>query len=216
MPHAAFRPEPNRARRAAALAAALLLGAACASKLPQVPQTFTIDGPPPRTSPPQGATRVLSLRRAEAAPAYAGSELVYRVGAHGIERDPYASFAAPASWMVTSAIRGYLKNADWVRDVVEPGEGIPVAAEIEPSVVEIAGDFTNPAEPAAVLTVSFRVLAPASGAAPPRELLLKTYTARRPLDRRAAAAVVAAWNQELSEIMVSFAGDLKAALPPAP
>lgn len=201
-------------RRATVLAAAVLLSVGCASKFPQAPQTFTIDPPPVRAVPPAGATRVLALRRADTAPAYAGVELRYRVGEHGVEKDPYASFAAPPSWLVTSAMRGYLRNADYVRDVVVPGEGIPVDADIEPNVLELAGDFTNESEPAAVLTIHFRVVAPGIGAAPPAEILLKAYTKRRPLTRRTAAAVVEAWNLALGEIMADFIADLKAALPP--
>ena len=201
--------------RRLAIAAAVLLSAACASKFPRAPQTFTIDPPPGRVVPPAGATRVLALRRADTSPAYAGVELVYRVGEHGVERDPYASFAAPPAWLVTAAIRGYLRNADFVRDVVVPGEGIPVAAEIEPNVLELAGDFTNPSEPAAVLTIHFRVLAPGVGAAPASEILLKAYTKRQALSRRTAAAVVEAWNAALGDIMTEFIADLKAALPPS-
>jgi cholesterol transport system auxiliary component len=201
-------------KRRAAAAAMLLFAAACASKFPQAPRSFTIDPPPVRAVPPAGATRVLALRRADTAPAYAGVELVYRVGEHGVERDPYASFVAPPSWLVTSAIRGYLRNADFVRDVVVPGEGIPVDAEIEPNVLELAGDFTNASEPAAVLTIHFRVVAPGVGAAPATEILLKAYTRRRPLSRSTAAAVVEAWNVALGEIMADFMADLKGALPP--
>jgi ABC-type uncharacterized transport system auxiliary subunit len=200
-------------KRVAVAAAAFLVSAACASKFPQAPQMFTIDAPPLRALPAPGATRTLALERADTAPTYAGVELVYRVGEHGIERDPYASFAAPPSWLVTTAIRGYLRNADFVRDVVAPGEGIPVDAEIEPNVLELAGDFTNAAEPAAVLTLSFRVFAPAVGTAPPAEILLKVYTNRRPLSRRTAAAVVEAWNASLGDIMAEFIADLQKALP---
>jgi hypothetical protein len=201
-------------KRAAVFAAAALLSAACASKFPRAPQTFTIDPPPVRDVPAAGATGVLSLRRADTAPAYAGIELVYRTGEHGIERDPYASFAAPPAWLVTAAMRGYLRNADFVRDVVVPGEGVPVDAAIEPNVLELAGDFTNASEPTAVLTIHFRVVAPGVGAAPPTEILLKSYSKRRPLSRRTAAAVVEGWNAGLGEIMAEFLVDLKAALPP--
>jgi ABC-type uncharacterized transport system auxiliary subunit len=196
------------------IAAVALLSAACASKFPQAPQTFTLDPPAARTAPAPGATRVLSLRRAEVSPTYAGVEFVYRVGEHGIDRDPYASFAAAPSWLVTAAIRGYLRNADFVRDVVAPGEGVPVDADIEPAVLELAGDFTNASEPAAVLSIHFRAVAPGVGAAPATEILLKAYTKRRPLSHRTAAAVVEAWNAALAEIMADFGADLKAALPP--
>ena len=214
---AAFRAagsaRPSTRRFLATMATALLLSAGCASKLPQSPQTFTLDAPPPPAVPALGANRVVALRQAEAAPAYAGAELVYRVGEHAIERDPYASFAAPPAWLLTSALRGYLRGADYIRDVVVPGEGVPVDAEIEPALVEIAGDFRG-ATPEAVLVIHFRVLAPATAGAPTREILLKTYTARRPIARHAASAVVAAWNEALAAIAAEFLADLKAALPP--
>lgn len=206
-----------RASRAALglVLAAPLLAAGCVSKLARAPQTFTLDPPAPRVTPPSGATRVLSLRPAEANPAYSGVEFVYRVGEHAIERDPYASFAAPPAWLLTAALRGYLRDADFVRDVVVPGEGVPVDAEIEPALVELAGDFTNAGSPTAVMVVHFRVLAPASARLPNREILLKSYTGTRPIAQRNAAAVVAAWNEDLAEIVAAFLADLKAALPPA-
>jgi cholesterol transport system auxiliary component len=200
--------------RALALAAAVLACAACPSKLAMTPQTFTLDPPPPRAVPAPGATRVLALRPAEVAPAYAGISLIYRTGDHEVDRDPYASFAAPPGLLVTSAIRVYLRDADFVRDVVGPGEGVPVDARIEPALMELFGDFTKTDAPAAVMVIHFRVLTPAI---PDREILLKTYTVRRPISRRTAEAVVAAWNEDLGEIMAEFIGDLKAVVPaPAP
>jgi len=216
LPACDFPLRPAR-RPAAALAFAMaLLTCACASRLARTPQTYTIDAPAPRPAPAATATRVLSLRRVETAPTYAGSELVYRVSEHGIERDPYASLAAPPSEVFTTAIRGYLRDASFVRDVVAPSEGVPVAAAIEPALSELSGDFSNPAEPAAVLTLHFRVLAPASGATPAREILLKTYTRRIPLSQRTASAVVAAWNGALGEVMAEFVADLKGVLPATP
>ena len=193
---------------------AALAACACASKLARTPETFTIDPPPPRPAPAATANRILSLRGVEVAPTYAGSEMVYRVGEHGIERDPYASLAAPPSQLLTAAIRGYLRDSDYVRDVVAQGEGLPVDATLEPALLELSGDFSNPAEPVAVLTLRIRVLAGPSGAAPEREILLKTYTRRIPLSQRTAVAVVAAWNRALGEIMAEFLADMKPVLPP--
>ncbi len=218
MPRPDFDPQFVSVRRSArgfALAAALL-ACACASKLPRTPETFTIDPPAPRPAHAATATRVVSLRGVEAAPAFAGAELVYRVGEHSIERDPYASLASPPARIVTSAIRGYLRDADGIRDVVAPGEGLPVDAEIEPALSELYGDFSNPAEPAAVLSLHFRVLARASGAASAREILLRTYTKRIALSQRTAAAVVAAWNRALGEIMAAFLTDLDSVLAARP
>ena len=204
---------PARAARGLALAAALL-SCACASKLARTPETFTFDPPPPRPVPAAGAKRIVSLRSFEVAPTYAGSELVYRVGEHTIERDPYASLAAPPARLLTGAMRGYLRDCDYIRDVVAPGEGLPVDAELEPALLELSGDFSNPAEPAAVMALRIRVLTRPTGSAPEREILLKAYTRRIPLSQRTAAAVVAAWNRALGEIMAEFLADLKPVLPP--
>lgn len=190
-----------------------LLAGACASKLPRTPESFTLNAPPAPATPAAGATRVVALLPSEVAPTYAGSDFVYLTGPHAIERDPYASFAAPPAWLLTSALRGYLRGAEYIRDVVTPGEGVPVDATIEPSLVEIAGDFTG-ASPEGVVVVHMRVLAPAGAGSPVREILLKTYTARRPIAKNAAASVAAAWNEALAAIAAEFLADLKAALPP--
>jgi hypothetical protein len=206
-----------RAHGALLLAWAAALGAcACVSKPALVSQSFTIDPPAPRAPAPAPGGALLSLARVSVAPVYGGVSLVYRVGDHAIERDPYASLAASPAGVLTAAIRGYLRNADFVRDVVSPGEGLPVAAAIDVSVPELCGDFENPAQPAAVLSLEFRVVAPATGTAAARELLVRAYTRSLPIPRRTAAAVAAGWNQALGEIMAEFLGDLKAVLTPPP
>jgi ABC-type uncharacterized transport system auxiliary subunit len=196
------------------IVATLLLGTACASKLARSPQSFTLNPPPVRAVPAAGATTIVALHPADTDATYGGASLVYRVGEHTIERDPYASFAAAPTSMLSIAIRGYLKNTDFVRDVVYPGEDVRVSVEIEPALAELYGDFTNEAQPEAVMSIFFRVLVPPSGNAPSREILLKRYTERRPIEKRTAASVVAAMNQDLEAIMPQFLADLKAALPP--
>ena len=111
-------------------------------------------------------------------------------------------------------MRGYLRDSEYVRDVVAQGEGLPVDAALEPALLELSGDFSNPAEPAAVLTLRIRVLSGPSAGLTELELLLRTYTRRVPLSQRTAAAVVAAWNRALGEIMAEFLADLKPVLPP--
>jgi ABC-type uncharacterized transport system auxiliary subunit len=197
------------------IAAVLLSLSACASKLPRAPQSFTLDPPAQvRAVPAPGATLIVALHPTDANATYAGVELVYRVGEHAIERDPYASFAAAPTSMLTTAIRGYLKSSDFVRDVVYPGEDVRVNLAIDPALAELYGDFTNASQPVAVMSIFFRVLVPSSGGTPDREILLKRYTERRPIETRTAASVVAAMNQDLEAIMTQFIADLKAALPP--
>jgi cholesterol transport system auxiliary component len=197
-----------------ALALAAAFGAAgCISKPVQEPQSFTIDPPAHRAVTRAADAHVLSLDWVEVAPLYAGSELAFRVGEHAIERDPYASLAAPAASLLTSAIRGYLLDADFVRDVERPGGNVPPDATVEVYVSELFGDLTNPADASAVMTLQFRVLVPAAGTTPVREISRKTYSQRVRLSQRTAQALATAWNQELATIMGEFLADLKPLMP---
>lgn len=200
-----YSPAPPRL---AAVLAATLCASGCLSKPMLVSHVYTIDPPAARPSaaPPGGV--ILALRRVEVAPPYAGESLIYRAGNHAIERDPYARFASPPGWLLTTAIRGYLANADFVGDVMAIGESLPAQATVEVSVSEIAGDLRADGS-SAVLTLRFRVLLepPPAGTSP--EILLKTYTKSVPISRRAAKEIVEGWNKGLEEIMVEFLADLK-------
>lgn len=196
--------------------AAIIASAACASKVVVVPQSFMIDPPSSRlgVAPAEGC--VVSLRPVFVAPVYSGTALVYRLGNHRIESDPYARFGSAPASMLTTAIVGYLHDASFVKDVVVSGSSLPADAAIEPFASEICGDFTDSGEPVAIITLQFRVLTPAAGVAPVRELLLRTYSQRTRIRERTAADVVAAWNTGLAAIMKEFLGDLKAVVPTRP
>jgi len=174
-----------------------------------VSQSFSIDPPAPQSSGSTGGV-VLALARVEVAPPYSGMSFVYRTGEHDLGRDPYARFAAPPAWLLTAAIRGYLMNADFVRDVVAPGAGTRSQAVVEVAVSKLEGEL-RPGGSAAVLTLRLRVFSD-PGRAGPSEVLLKTYSKTMPIPRPTARDIVNGWNQGLAEIMAEFQSDLRASL----
>ena len=202
----------SRAAAGALVVAALLGAGACVSKAPLATRSYSIDPPARSVAGDLPDAAVVSLLRVSVAPPYAGTSFVYRTGEHRIERDPYALFAAPPGGMLTSAIRGYLRDADFIRDVVEPASEIPIAAAIEVDATELCAELGGPGDPAAILTLRFRVMTPPSGTTPARDLLLKTYTQRVPMPQRSAQAAADAWNQALATIMKEFEADLKGVL----
>jgi hypothetical protein len=202
-----------RGARASAVALLAVCGAACVSKAPRAVQTYTLD-PPPVSVPPGGGV-IVSLARVRVSPPYAAISFVYRMGGHRVEQDPYAAFAAPPGWMLTTAIRGYLRNSGFLRDVVEPGGELPIAAAIEVEVDELCADLEEETA-SAVLEMQFRVFRPASGTTPEKEILRKVYARKQALSAREASAIAEAWNRELSEIVQEFLADLRPLLSPAP
>jgi uncharacterized lipoprotein YmbA len=176
---------------------------ACLTRPSIVPQTFSIDAPVRAGAACEGAP-VLALRRVEVASEIDSPHLVYRLKDHRLERDPYATLAAPPGDVLTQAIRAYLRSAGVARDVVEPGSAIPPDWIVDVYASDLSGDFTRN-DPAAVIALQFRVL-PATGSGAP--VLDKTYVSRRVIPGRTASAVVAAWNAGLAEIMAAFARDI--------
>lgn len=190
--------------------AVLLTATGCLTRSALVSQSFSIDPPAPQSAAaPAGV--ILALARVDVAPPYSGMSLVYRTGEHGLGRDPYARFVAPPGWLLTSAIRGYLTNADFVRDVVAPGAGTRTQATVEVAVSKLEGEL-HPGGSSAVLTMRFRVITNPGSASGPSEILLKTYSKTIPIPRSTAKDVVNGWNQGLAEIMAEFQTDLRGSL----
>ena len=113
-------------------------------------------------------------------------------------------------------MRGYLRDSDYIRDVVAPGDGLPVDAAIEPALLELSGDFSQPGRAGGGPDAAHpRPVRPVRRDARSRRSCSGRTRARVPLSQRTAAAVVAAWNRALGEIMAEFLADLKPAAPAA-
>src|SRR5262249_6899467 len=143
-------------------------------------------------------------------PPYSGQRFVYQVGEGEFELDPYAKFIAPPSWLLTSAIRGYLANAEFVRDVTVSGRGGRPDAIVEVAVSRLAGEL-RPGGSAAALALRIRVIPEGAGGRRRSAILLKDYAKTIEVPRATASDVVHGWSQGLAEIMAEFEADFRAA-----
>ena len=173
----------------------------CLSRPALVHQTFALQTPAiTNTAPATG--RVLVLRPVEVSPLFAGQALVYRTGPNAYETDPYAGFLVPPSRALAIPVRAYLANSGAFADVVEPGSLLTAGQQLQVYVTELYGDFRQPAQPAAVLSLRM-VLATAEG----NVILQKVYSRSMPLQKNTATAVVAGYDQALAGIMADFSAD---------
>jgi cholesterol transport system auxiliary component len=196
--------------RAFAAVAVALGSTSCLSGPALAPRTFSIEPPAPRSVASTGSV-VLAVSRVDVAQPYSGQSLIYSTGEHSFQRDPYARFVAPPAALLTAAIRGYLGNADFVRDVVAPGDNHLGVATVEVMVNKMQGELRSGGS-AAVLTMRIRVRSGPASTQGPREILLKNYTATIPVARATAQEVVNAWNRGLEDIMTEFQSDLRSSL----
>lgn len=195
---------------------ALAVAAGCLAKPALVPQMFSIDPPAVEEPRRSAGAYVVSVKKVRVSPLFDSRDLIYRTGEHRLERDPYASFAAPPGDMLTGAVRAYLRNAVFAREVVEPGGALRPDLLVEVYAAEISGDLRRTDDAAAVLTLRFLVTPGEADRHPGPPLLEKEYVSRIRLPRRSADAIATAWNQGLSGVMKEFVGDLEAVLARAP
>lgn len=197
-------------RRCAALLAGVLGAAGCFSRPAIVSQSFSIDPPAPRTAIPERGV-VLELAHVEVSPQFSGQRLMYQSGEHEFVRDPYARFVAPPSWLLTVAIRGYLENAAFVRDVAIAGRGPRPDALVHVAVTQLSGELRDGGSSAKIaLRVRVTPEGPSGRRGP--AILLKMYSSTVPVPDAKASAIVDGWNRGLAQIMAELEPDLLAAL----
>src|SRR4029077_6247332 len=114
---------------------------------------FTI----PEMAPTNVATaRVLGIRNLEIAAPFEGLPLVYRTGDYTYVRDPYAAFLDTPAESLLVTISGRLRDDGIFADVIEPGSSLKPNTFAEINVTRLYGDFRQPQQATAVLSMHFR------------------------------------------------------------
>jgi ABC-type uncharacterized transport system auxiliary subunit len=184
--------------------------AGCLSKPALRRQTFAFQNPPvAAVTAPKGQS-VLAIRSCEVAPTFANRSLAYRTGQDVYELDPYAGFLIQPGAAVAIPVRAYLRNSGAFKDVVELGGPFAPDVLLDVRVSELYGDFRDPGQPAAVLSLHLRFFTVENGRAA-KTFLQKDYSRRAPLKQNTAAALVAGWDQALAQIMAEAVSDVATA-----
>jgi cholesterol transport system auxiliary component len=153
---------------------------------------------------------VLGVRAVEVSPRFEGRDFIYRLGADLYQADPYAGFLVSPSRELAIALRSGFRSSGAFKDVVEPNSQLGGDTALEVHVTELYGDFRQPSQLAAVL--SMRILFFEAGNGKARQpFLAKEYTCRGPLPQKTAAALAAGWNQALGKTLAEAAADFTAA-----
>jgi cholesterol transport system auxiliary component len=188
-----------------ALGAVALCG--CGSQPMWKSRSFAFDLPaePAATG---SKTNVVAVRRVTISPLFQGRSFIYRKAEDTYERDPYAAFFTAPERAIEEPIRAWLRAGGAFGSVVEADSGLnpPLVAEI--SINELYGDFRKPDHPAGVLEIHF-ILYEVTDYGPGRILLDKVCNRQTPMAKATPAALAAAWDADLSEIMASLNAELK-------
>jgi len=188
------------------IAASLLSG--CLSRTPLKRESFNFAVPQTTTSSSSDRERVLGVRSIDIASAYQGRLFVYRTGDSSYERDPYAEFFVSPAESLLNAIRSALRESGLFQAIADRGSLVKPDTLLEVHVSQLYGDFRDPKQAAAVLSMRF-VFFDAPNETPGRVLLQKSYSRRIPFKTRTAAALMTAWHQALAQNLTDHAANLK-------
>jgi cholesterol transport system auxiliary component len=196
--------------RLALLGCAALLLAACGIGKP-VPHTntYVVEPPLPAAAPEPGRRpETLRMGHVRVAPAFAGTELVYRMDDVKFVSDFYNAFIAEPGPMLGTRMAEWLDRSGPFKSVSQPGGAIPARFVLEAVVTELYGDFRAGRTPAAVINVQFALVDLSS---PTQTVVMERFIGRRvDLTDSTPDALVRGYGQALGAILSELSAQLAA------
>ncbi len=187
-----------------------LLCSGCASRRSAAKQQFALEAtrPPSQVQPLHDA--VLAVREFTIDPLYAGRGLVYRKSESQYESDFYNEFVIAPEALLTSQARQWLSRSGLFQTVLEPGSLVGPTHILESTVLALYGDFRDRNQPQAVLQI--RIFLITGTGAQPQVVFTRDYQASHEAEAPTAAALVAAFDRDLEQILSALETDLGQAL----
>ena len=144
--------------------------------------------------------KITALSRVSISPLFQSSSFTYRTGENSYEQDPYAGFLIPPERALAESVRAWMRAGGAFGIILEPGSGITPSLVMEISINELYGDFRNPSQPAAVMSLHVICCEVLDGM-PGRVVLDQLCLHQTPLARKTPAALMAAWDADLRDII---------------
>jgi len=180
----------------------------CVSRPALTRQTFSFCAPTIFSTNAVASRHALGIRKLQIAAPFDDRSFVYRTGEFSYVRDSYAGFLVSPAEELFAPMRGWLRDSGNFSAVAEAGSAIKPDTLLEVSVIQLFGDFRQPAHPAAVLTMRF-VFFDAPNDIPGKVILQQAYSRSVPLVAPTAAALMDGWNRALVEILTEVSSDFR-------
>jgi ABC-type uncharacterized transport system auxiliary subunit len=184
-------------------AIATLCGCASSSKWKAEEFALSLPDAPPAMNAP---TNIFALNRVSLSPLFQSRAFTYRMSESAYGHDPYASFSVAPEHALAVPIRAWMRQSGVFGRVVEPGSGLTPGVVAEVSVSQLYGDFRTPAKPVGRMEIRF-VFYEVQDGIPGRVVLDKVCARETPLTRKTPAALVAAWDSDLREVMEEISAE---------
>jgi cholesterol transport system auxiliary component len=151
--------------------------------------------------------RVLEVTPFRITSRYQGQAFVYQGTDARYWTDKRQQFLSPPQWLVTEQTSRYLRHSGLFGAVVEGESRLRVTHLLEGAVTALYGDFSNPADPRAVLEIQFFLIDPRDDTA---KVVLQTgFRTEAEIAEAMPQALVRGWESGLESMLNSFESDLR-------
>jgi len=145
-------------------------------------------------------TNLVALKRLSISPRFQSRSFTYRTAENSYEQDPYAGFLVPPERALAEPIRAWMRDSGVFGRLVEPGSGLAPGLVAEVSINELYGDFRKASQPVGTMEIHF-IFYEVRDDTPGRIVLDKVCARGTPLTRKTPAALMAAWDADLRQII---------------
>jgi cholesterol transport system auxiliary component len=182
----------------------------CLSRPSLNPQTFSFNSAAPAVTNAPAGRPVLGIKKLDVAAPFDDRSFVYRTGEFAYTHDPYARFLVAPGEELLAPLRAGLAGQGDFSTVVGIGSALKSDVLTEITISQLYGDFRQPNNPQAVLSVRFTFYNATNGVAV-QSIFQKEYSRRQPIKPTSAAALMRGWNQALGEIVNEALADFRQA-----
>ena len=171
------------------------------------PESYTLEVERIQERPSAEAReRVLEVAPFRVTSRYQGQAFVYQ-GTHAQPwTDQRQQFLAPPQWLITEQASRYLRNSGLFGAVVEGESRLHVTHLLEGAVTALYGNFSNPADPRAVLEIQFFLIDPRDSA----KVMFQTgFRTEAEIAEAMPQALVKGWESGLELMLQSLENDLR-------
>jgi ABC-type uncharacterized transport system auxiliary subunit len=151
-------------------------------------------------------TNLVALNRVSISPLFQSRFFTYRTAESSYEQDPYAAFLAPPERAIAEPIRHWIRTSGAFGRLVEPGSGLVPSLTVEVSVTQLYGDFRKSSGPVATMELRWLVYELSDGS-PGRIVLDRVYARETAVAKKSPAAIMAAWDTDLHQILEQLTSD---------
>jgi hypothetical protein len=189
-----------------------LSGCASRDSLNRQQQTFLLEIPANAQHQAAAAGDTLKIRYCRATAPFDSQYFLYRTQAGQYQQDYYKQFLTPPNEQITEQLRIWLEQGGVFRNVLAASTATTAGYILEPHLLAMYANFSDPAKPETVLKMHFILLKINSAGQSSTIVMDTTYDSKESFEKRTGGDIVKNYNSSLETIFARLQSDIAASL----